>query len=444
MGEKRMENFALEQVRPEDRKGWISLAFVQMGMIICVPSLLLGCLLSLGMPLWKAIASGTAGYLLTVLLSFPLGMQGADLGIPSVRIAASTFGRKGARFLIGTVMLVSMVGWFGINCNVCGESFVNLINHAFGVRIPVPAASIFWGIVMLVSAVFGMNALRRLDACSLPLLAAIMIGGTVMAFARYGTGGLYAPPEDTMTFVQGVGLSFSFTAAAAVTCADITRFQKNRKETVKSVFWGVMPAGIFTLCLGVLITKATGDYDITTVLASVGLPVLGVLVLILASWTTNSLNAYSAGLDAVMVFAAPDRKRKLVTVLVGAAGILLAVAGILEHIQMFLSLLSYVLSAVGGIMTADYWIVGRGRPEHWHELQGWNRTGVTAAVLAIAAAALIGVDYTGLAWGFLIYLALERLWPSASRTQRDVAEKYTERDFEEDKEGNEEKYGGEE
>lgn len=231
MGEKRMENFALEQVRPEDRKGWISLAFVQMGMIICVPSLLLGRLLSLGMPLWKAIASGTAGYLLTVLLSFPLGMQGADLGIPSVRIAASTFGRKGARFLIGTVMLVS--------------------------------------------AVFGMNALRRLDACSLPLLAAIMIGGTVMAFARYGTGGLYAPPEDTMTFVQGVGLSFSFTAAAAVTCADITRFQKNRKETVKSVFWGVMPAGIFTLCLGVLITKATGDYDITTVLASVGLPVLG-------------------------------------------------------------------------------------------------------------------------------------------------------------------------
>ena len=145
-----------------------------------------------------------------------------------------------------------------------------------------------------------------------------------------------------------------------------------------------------------------------------------------------------------MVFAAPDRKRKLVTVLVGAAGILLAVAGILEHIQMFLSLLSYVLSAVGGIMTADYWIVGRGRPEHWHELPGWNRTGVTAAVLAIAAAALIGVDYTGLAWGFLIYLALERLWPSASRTQRDVAEKCTERNFEEDKEGNEEKYGGEE
>ena len=444
MGEKRMENFALEQVRPEDRKGWISLAFVQMGMIICVPSLLLGCLLSLGMPLWKAIASGTAGYLLTVLLSFPLGMQGADLGIPSVRIAASTFGRKGARFLIGTVMLVSMVGWFGINCNVCGESFVNLIDNAFGVQVPAPAASVFWGIVMLISAVFGMNALRRLDACSLPLLAAIMIGGTVMAFARYGTGGLYAPSEDTMTFVQGVGLSFSFTAAAAVTCADITRFQKNRKETVKSVFWGVMPAGIFTLCLGVLITKATGDYDITSVLASVGLPVLGVLVLILASWTTNSLNAYSAGLDAVMVFGAPDRKRKLVTIFVGAAGILLAVAGILEHIQMFLSLLSYMLSAVGGIMTADYWIVGRGRPEYWHELPGWNRTGVTAAVLAIVAAALIGVDYTGLAWGFLIYLALERLWPSASRTQRDVAEKYAECNFEEDKEGNEEKYGGEE
>lgn len=97
MGEKRMENFALEQVRPEDRKGWISLAFVQMGMIICVPSLLLGRLLSLGMPLWKAIASGTAGYLLTVLLSFPLGMQGGGSGNPQCPDRGIYLWKKGSQ-----------------------------------------------------------------------------------------------------------------------------------------------------------------------------------------------------------------------------------------------------------------------------------------------------------------------------------------------------------
>ena len=35
------EKFALEPVGPEEKKGWISLAFVQTGIIVCVPSLLL-------------------------------------------------------------------------------------------------------------------------------------------------------------------------------------------------------------------------------------------------------------------------------------------------------------------------------------------------------------------------------------------------------------------
>ena len=410
-----MEEFALEKVRPEDRKGWVSLAFVQTGMIICVPSLLLGCLLSMEMPLWKAIVSGAAGYLLTIIISFFLGIQGTDLGIPSVRIVTSTFGTKGTRIIIATLLTISMVGWFGINCNVCGESFANLMYSATGIQIPVALSSILWGIVMLTSAVFGMNALKKLDSISLPLLVIIMVVGTILAIKNFGTSGLHAPVEGNMSFIQGVGLSFSFTALAAVTCADITRFQKNRKETIKSTFWGMLPAALFTLCLGIMMTKITGDYDITSVLATVGLPVLGVIVLILATWTTNSLNAYSAGLDAVMAFNIPDNRRRETTIVAGIVGIILAALGILEHIQTFLSLLSYVFSAVGGVMLADYWIVGKGKPENWHEIQGFGWTGIISTVLAIIVAALVGIDYSGLLWGLVIYVIVEHFIPSASR-----------------------------
>ena len=62
--EKQMEDFALEKVKTEDRKSWISLAAVQTGIFICVPSLLLGALLTEAMPVSHAILAGVLGYCL--------------------------------------------------------------------------------------------------------------------------------------------------------------------------------------------------------------------------------------------------------------------------------------------------------------------------------------------------------------------------------------------
>lgn len=413
---KTMEDFALEKVKPEDRKSWISLAAVQTGLFICVPSLLLGALLASSMPLWQALVAGIVGYLLTIIISFFLGMQGADLGIPSVVITCSTYGTAGTRIIISSLLAISMVGWFGVNCNVCGAAFTNLVQIATGIEIPVAISSIIWGIVMLLSAVFGMNALKKLDSISIPLLVIIMVLGTIMAFKKFGAGGLNVETEQTMSMIQGIGLSFSFTALAAVTCSDITRFQRDRKDTIKSTFWGILPAAIFTLVLGILMTKVANDYDISSVLATVGLPFLGIVVLILATWTTNSINAYSAGLDVVMTFNLPDNKRKMATLIAGVVGIVLAVLGILGHLETFLSLLSYVFSTMGGVMLADYWIVGKGRPESWHKIEGFNWTGIIATVIAIAIAAfIVKIDYSGLLWGAVVYLVIERFIPSKSR-----------------------------
>lgn len=413
--EKQMEDFALEKVKAEDRKSWISLAAVQTGIFICVPSLLLGALLTEAMPVSQAIIAGILGYCLTIFISLFLGMQGADLGVPSAVIICSTFGEKGSRIIISLLLSISMIGWFGINCNVCGEAFSNLMRIAAGVHIPAVVSSILWGVIMLLSAIFGMNALKKLDAIAIPCLVIIMVLGAVMAYKNFGTSRLYADIIPTMNIVQGTGLSFSFTALAAVTCSDITRFQRDRTDTVKSTFWGILPAGVFTLILGILMTKMADDYDISSVLATVGLPFLGIIVLILATWTTNSLNAYSAGLDVVMTLNLPDNKRKFATLIAGLVGIVLAACGILGHIETFLSLLSYVFSATGGIMLVDYWIVGKGKPESWHKVPGFNWAGIIAMVIGIAIAAMIGIDYTGLLWGAIIYLIVERFIPSQSR-----------------------------
>lgn len=114
---------------------------VQAGMVICIPAFLLGSMLAEGMPTLQAMVAGVIGY--GMVLTLILGIQGADLGIPTCAISTSTFGRKGTRLLVSSLFTVSLVGFFGLQVNVCGEAFSTLALAAFGVEIPVVASSIF-------------------------------------------------------------------------------------------------------------------------------------------------------------------------------------------------------------------------------------------------------------------------------------------------------------
>lgn len=115
-----------------------------------------------------------------------------------------------------------------------------------------------------------METLKNLDTISVPLLLLIMIVGTVMAFRIYGSAGLSANEVETptMTMIEGIGTAFSFFSASAFTAEDLTRFQRNRRDTVRSAFWGLMPAGIITCVIGVLLSRVVGVYDISQVMAN--------------------------------------------------------------------------------------------------------------------------------------------------------------------------------
>ena len=186
-----------------------------------------------------------------------------------------------------------MIGWFGIQNGVCGEAFTNAVLAMTGIEIPVVISNTVWGVIMLLTAVFGVHALEKLDKISIPLLMIIMCYGTYLAFRIYGTGSLSdSSSVQSMSFMSGVALSFNFTAVGTITAADYTRFQRSRMDTVKSVFYGVFPMGVITLVMGILLTKMSGQYDISMVLIEIGLPLLGIIALVISTWTTNSTNAY--------------------------------------------------------------------------------------------------------------------------------------------------------
>ncbi len=411
------EATALQAISESEKKDWISLAFVQAGICVCVPAFLLGALLAEGMPIWPAIISGSLGYLIVVVGMVATGMMGCDLGLASCTCCEAGFGKSGARFIVSMIFAVNMIGWFGIQNGVCGEAFTNAVLAMTGIEIPVVISNTVWGVIMLLTAVFGVHALEKLDKISIPLLMIIMCYGTYLAFRIYGTGSLSdSSSVQSMSFMSGVALSFNFTAVGTITAADYTRFQRSRMDTVKSVFYGVFPMGVITLVMGILLTKMSGQYDISMVLIEIGLPLLGIIALVISTWTTNSTNAYSAGLNIVMALKLKDNRRREATLISGIVGIILCDLGILSHIEGVLSLLSYVVCPIGGVILADYWIVGKGKAYNFRPIDGVNWAGVIAWALGAAAAYFVfKIEFSGIIAGFVIYLIAERFIPSSSR-----------------------------
>lgn len=415
MSSNKQEINALSPITKDEKQGWIPLAFIQAGICVCVPSFLEGALLVEEMNFWLGILSGIVGYVLVVIAMTVLGFIGSDLGLASCTITESSLGKKGARYIAAVVFAINLVGWFGINNQECAESFVNFMDTNFGIAIPYAVSCLFWGGIMTITAAFGMKAMEKLDYVSVPLLLIVMIIGTYLAIRQNGIGAVDEQITPTMSFLDGVILSFDFYACGVITAADVARFQKSRRDTILSTSVGVFPMGVITLVLGALLTKVAGEFDISMVLIVVGIPVLGVISLILSTWTTNSSNAYCGALDVVLAFGTPDNRRREVTVVVGILGTLLGLTGIVDNIETFLGYLAYMVCPIGGIMFADYFIIGKGKPENWHSRDGIYMAGVLAWLASVVLSYLVQLDFAGIGFAIVIYLILERIWPSTSR-----------------------------
>ena len=405
-----IETTTLESVPMEDRKSWVNVALIQAGIMICVPSLLLGGILAGSMSLSGAILSGTVGYVIVIILFCLMGIIGSDLGVPTCVTSIGGFGRKGARYIVSSITFVSMIGWFAVQTSVCGSAFSNLIAEFFGISISPVISMIIWGIVMLVTAVYGINALDKLNTVAVPALFIITIVGCFMSLNKYGTDALFIPnPNITMSFADGVILTVSFMAAGCLAASDVTRYQRTRKDTILSSSIGVMPAGVLMIILGAVMTKVADQYDITQVFCEIGIPVLGMLVLIAATWTTNTTNAYSGGINAVLMLNLKDDKRATATMVSGALGTVCAVIGLADHFEEFLYVLGDIMLPMIGIIIADYWLVNHGDPKKFKFYDGFNWVGVISWIIGYGIIKLIpyGIPFAqGIIGSMILYTVI--------------------------------------
>ena len=166
--------------------------------------------------------------------------------------------------------------------------------------------------------------------------------------------------------------------------------------------------GVITLVISIILTRIANEYDISIVLMNVGIPVIGIISMILSTWTTNSTNAYAAGISSIMILGQPDSKRKFVTVLVGSIAVLLGAFGIFDSVESVLSSLAFIVCPIGGVVIADYWVLGKGKPENFNPVEGFKITAIITWIVSGVISYVLGIEYIGIVVAFIIFLVLEK------------------------------------
>lgn len=384
------------EIQPDQRQSWYSIALVWIGAMICVSSLMVGGMLGSGMTIGKCVVTILLGYGIVCVYMCFMGVQGCDTGLPTAVMAGGALGEKGGKYVISAILAIACIGWFGIQAAVCGESFSSMVGSITGFTIPVWLCSVIWGIIMVASASFGFKGLKWLNYIAVPLLIVVLVYGVVMAVVRYdGVNAVAAyEPATTIDLISGISLTVGSFAVGGSIAGDYCRFAKCRRDVIKSSVIGVLPSGLLILLIGAILSIVTGEYDISAVLTAAGVPAVGLVALIAATWTTNVTNAYSGGLSLSILLGLDEDRSHACTGVAGIVGTILGAVGIIDKFTAFLTLLCALVPAFVGVMIADYWIIGGGKKENFRIRDGVFAPGMIAFLAGAFVACLTGGTFT--------------------------------------------------
>lgn len=416
-----------------ERKGWLSIAAVWIAIGIDLSGAFLGVALASGMAFAPAIGATIVGSLVLGLLAMACAYVGAATGLSTAMISRAVFGRIGGAVL-AVALAASLVGWFAVQAGFFGNNAQIAFDELTGVNVPVQVFTIIGGVLMVITALWGYRSISRLSTLAVPLLLLLLIVGVIVAFVMKGSSGLDSPVDATITFGGAVSLVMGIFILGVVSAPDMARWAKTPRQAMAAGFVGFFFGNSIIILVAVLLARLMEESELMTIYFALGLGIAAVVVLILAQWTTNATNIYSAALSFSSIH--PKLNRTTLTIFGGVIGIVIAVFGAADLFVPFILAIGVVIAPYGGVYLAAYmtrrnggrFVSGAAVPvvDVW-SVMAWV-IGILAALATTNPADGLGLGWfsfttisalDGLIVGFVVYLVLALI---RSRTMSGASE----------------------
>jgi purine-cytosine permease-like protein len=288
------------------------------------------------------------------------------------------------------VMFVVGVGWFGVQTGMVGAAAYEIVKNLVPAIAFTPRVwMVITGVLMAAVAIFGYKAIVWLNRIAIPGLIVLLVWLTYKIVTVYGDKLASFEATGEMSFFAVINLLPAGMAAALILGADYGRYVKSERATLGAPLSVIIFFAVVAI-LGVVSAAVAGNWDPVQIFVSLGLGVFGLLMLILAAWTTNVTNIYVASL-ALSNMSGWLRVRT--SIIASVVGILLALAGIysFQGLVNYLTLITALLIPTSGVLIVDYFVRNRRQmladelfkkedSVYWF-YRGWNVRAVVAWAL---------------------------------------------------------------
>ena len=292
------------------------------------------------------------GHIIGGILLFLAGYLGAKTRNNAMETVAVSFGRKG-NLPFSVLNILQLAGWLAI-LNYDGALAANGI---FSVGAGVWCAVI--GVLLLLWVLVG---LKRLEKINMVAMTALFLMTLVLCFVivtRGNFGTLFngsSVNKDVLTFGAAIELSAAMPLSWIPVISDYTsNSTKPVKATVVSTIVYCL-VSCWMYLIGMSAAIGMGTSDIAQISLRSGLGVVGLLIILCSTATTNFLAAHSAGVSGEVIGESFSKhiNGKYLSILVVLLGTIAAILYPMDNIEDFLYLINSVFAPMIAVMIADF------------------------------------------------------------------------------------------
>jgi cytosine permease len=366
-GEEQIENllgheYEHEPVPLSARRSAFSVTMVWLGFPMIITGAMTGSLLVLGMGFKSALAAMIIGNIIMFAYVGALGLLGTKRGMNFALIASIVFGKNGyilASGLLSTLLL----GWYAVQTGITGA----LVSSTFGLNYV--AMTIIAGLLYIAITFVGVRGLHWIGLVSVPLFVilglwvAFNAASTTTASAIFN----YAGNNGVATMSMGVGLTVVialFIDAGTVT-ADFNRWAPTPTASLVATFSAFPFANLIAMLVGGVMTAALAVPDANPFGADnmfgymngkqlAWLSVLAFIFLYINLGSVCSHCLYNAATGWSRILGTHMR---VMAVILGAIGIVVAAGNVWAFFIQWLSLLGILVPPIGAIILIDQYLL---------------------------------------------------------------------------------------
>ena len=348
------DDHSIDRVPENETVHGLRIALVLIGIAITIPAFLTGAELGLAMGLQKVSIAIPAGSVFLCIIGCCAAVIAAQSRLTTYMIIQFSFGSSGAK-LVNLIISVTIFGWFTVTASFFGESIQQALVQIWSIDFNLSILIVVGSLLVVITTVFGFKAIDKLALLAVPLLFIALIVLVYLALEDTTLSVLQAYSNDEMTLGGGITAVIGGFIVGAVIMPDYCRYVRNTQHGLLAAVLHFGIAYPLILIMLAVVSIHSGVKNFIDIMTGVGFGVAGLLVLIFATWTTNTGNLYSNALVLKTIFTAVPQW--LLVTLGGVLGTLLAVAGISHYFISFLLFLGISIPPVAGIYIADYFFV---------------------------------------------------------------------------------------